>query len=466
MGVTGIGAPLRRIEDPPLLRGRGRYVADIDADGALHCVLVRSPHAHAHITAIDTAAALGSPSVVAVLTGADMAAENVGPMRPLWAIRSADGSPMAEPPRFALARDAVRHVGEPVCAVIAESNALALDAADRVRVDYAPLPAVIDPHAAMAADAPQLHETAPGNICFRWARGDEGAVQRAFATAAHVVGVDLINNRLIGAAIEPRAALALPATGSAKLTLFSSTQTPHHIRRMVAEQLGMPESAMRLIAPDVGGGFGYKGKLYPEESIVAFAARRLARPVRWVASRAESFISDNQGRDHITKAELALDADGALPLAGLEEAFDQKQEEQDARDADDEAEARQDDGRQHGDCQRAEGQPHVEAEGEDEAQQDEKDARLVLTRRFGQVFGDVPGTGRVIGVDLRHVGHPPEAASPERGKHPRCEPESRRILSISPRPAPPQAQFEGGRPRLTVVGSAKPAKRQGVGWFS
>jgi len=310
MGVTGIGAPLRRIEDPPLLRGQGRYVADIDADGALHCVLVRSPHAHARITTIDTAAALALPGVVAVLTGADMAAEKVGPMRPLWAIRSADGSPMAEPPRFALGRGAVRHVGEPVCAVIAESNALALDAADRVKVDYSPLPAVIDPHAAMAAGAPQLHDAAPGNICFRWARGNEGAVQRAFAAAAHVVSVDLINNRLIGGAIEPRAALALPASGNAKLTLFSSTQTPHHIRRMVAEQLGVPESAMRVIAPDVGGGFGYKGKLYPEESIVAFAACRLLRPIRWIATRAESFIADNQGRDHTTRAELALDADG------------------------------------------------------------------------------------------------------------------------------------------------------------
>jgi aerobic carbon-monoxide dehydrogenase large subunit len=310
MGVTGIGAPLRRIEDPPLLRGQGRYVADIDAGAALHCVLVRSPHAHARITAIDTAAVLALPGVVAALTGADMAADAIGPMRPLWAIRSADGSPMAEPPRFALARGVVRHVGEPVCAVIAESNALVLDAVDRVKVDYAPLPAVIDPHAAMAADAPQLHEVAPGNICFRWARGDEGAVQRAFAAAAHVVSIDLINNRLIGGAIEPRAALALPATGSAKLTLYSSTQTPHHVRRMVAEQLGMAESAMRVIAPDVGGGFGYKGKLYPEESIVAFAARRLRHPVRWVATRAESFIADNQGRDHTTSAELALDADG------------------------------------------------------------------------------------------------------------------------------------------------------------
>src|SRR5262249_35099246 len=313
MGVTGIGAPLRRIEDPPLLRGQGRYVADVNADGALQCVLVRSPHAHARVARIDTAPALRLPGVVAVLTGADMAAEDVGPMRPLWAIRSANGSPMAEPPRFALARGVVRHIGEPVCAVLAESNALALDAADRVKVEYAPLPAVIDPHAAMAAGAPQLHEAAPGNTCFRWARGDQGAVQRAFAAAARVVRVDLVNNRLIGGAIEPRAAMALPASGNAKLTLFSSTQTPHHIRRMVAEQLGVPESAMRVIAPDVGGGFGYKGKLYPEESIVAFAARRLRRPVRWVATRAESFIADNQGRDHTTTAELALHTPRPFP---------------------------------------------------------------------------------------------------------------------------------------------------------
>jgi carbon-monoxide dehydrogenase large subunit len=310
MGVTGIGAPLRRVEDPPLLRGQGRYVADIDADGALHCVLVRSPHAHARIRKIDASGGLGLPGVVAALTGSDMAADRMGPMRPLWAIRSADGSPMAEPSRFALARGVARHVGEPICAVIADSNTLALDAAELVRVEFDPLPAVIDAVAAIAAGAPQLHDAAPGNICFRWARGDENAVRVAFASAAHVVSIELINNRLIGGAIEPRAALAVPATGNAKLTLLSSTQIPHHIRRMVAEQLGLPESAMRVIAPDVGGGFGYKGKLYPEESIVAFAARRLQRPVRWVATRAESFISDNQGRDHATKAELALDADG------------------------------------------------------------------------------------------------------------------------------------------------------------
>ena len=160
----------------------------------------------------------------------------------------------------------------------------------------------------MATGAPQLHEAAPGNVCFRFARGDEAAVRKAFDGAAHVVRLDLVNNRLIGAAIEPRAVLADGSAG--KLTLYASTQVPHHIRRAVTEQLGLPQTAIRLIAPDVGGGFGYKGKHYPEETIVAWAARRLRRPVKWVATRSECFVSDYQGRDHQTRAELALDAEG------------------------------------------------------------------------------------------------------------------------------------------------------------
>jgi len=242
------------------------------------------------------------------LTGADMATDGMAPMRSLWVIRSRDGSPMAEPPRFALARDKVRHVGEPVAAVVAETLAQALDAAERVDVDYAPLAAVTHATAAQGAGVSQLHACAAGNVCFRWARGDEAAVRTAFRLASHVVAIDLVNNRLVGAAIEPRAVMA--ETQSEKLTLYTSTQAPHHIRRQVTEQLGIPESALRVVSPDVGGGFGYKGKLYPEEGIIAWAARRLRRPVRWVASRAESFVADNQGRDHLTHAELALDGDG------------------------------------------------------------------------------------------------------------------------------------------------------------
>jgi aerobic carbon-monoxide dehydrogenase large subunit len=306
----GIGAPLRRVEDRRFLTGRGRFVADIDLPGALACALVRSPHAHAAVRRIDTVAAMASPGVVAVLTGADMAADGMAPMRPLWLVRSRDGSPMAEPPRFALARERVRHVGEPVAAVIAESLAQALDAAERVEVDYEPLPAVTDARDAQAPGAPQLHASAPGNVCFRWARGDEAAVAAAFRAAPHTVAIDLVNNRLVGAAIEPRAVIGTAAPDGGKLTLYTSTQAPHHIRRQVTEQLGIPESALRVVSPDVGGGFGYKGKLYPEEGIIAWAARRLGRPVRWVATRAESFVADNQGRDHLTHAELAFDDDG------------------------------------------------------------------------------------------------------------------------------------------------------------
>ena len=284
-------------------------MADIVLPGELHGVLVRSPHAHARILQIDGAGALNAIGVTAVLTGADMAADNVGPMAPLWAIKGADGKPMAEPPRWALARGKVRHVGEPVALIVAETLAQARDAADIVRIDYEPLPAVTDAKAAMRTGAPRLHEAAPCNICFRFARGDEAAVAKAFAGAAHVVRLDLINNRLIGAALEPRALLADGGVNG-KLTLYCATQVPHHIRRVVSEQLNLAQTAIRLVAPDVGGGFGYKGKHYPEETIIAWAARRLRRPLKWIATRSECFISDNQARDHQTHAELALDRDG------------------------------------------------------------------------------------------------------------------------------------------------------------
>ena len=186
----------------------------------------------------------------------------------------------------------------------------ATDGAERVVLDAQALPAVSDVQGAQADDAPALHAGVFGNLCFRWARGDEARVRAAFASAERVVALDLVNNRVAGAAIEPRAVLAVCGPNAGKLTLYSATQVPHHIRRLVTEQLGMAESALRVIAPDVGGGFGYKGKLYPEEAIIAWAARRLQCPVRWSATRAESFLADNQGRDHVTHAELALDADG------------------------------------------------------------------------------------------------------------------------------------------------------------
>ncbi len=179
-----------------------------------------------------------------------------------------------------------------------------------VSVDYQPLPAVTDTRAAQAQGAPQLHEAAPNNVCFRWARGDEAAVRAALRSAPHTVMIDLLNNRLVGAAIEPRAVFATAEPGTGRFTLVSSTQAPHHIRKQVTEQLGIPESALRVVSPDVGGGFGYKGKIYPEEGLVVWAAKRLGRPVRWTATRAESFLADNQARDHFTHAELAFDGEG------------------------------------------------------------------------------------------------------------------------------------------------------------
>jgi aerobic carbon-monoxide dehydrogenase large subunit len=285
-------------------------VADVEVAGMLHCVLVRSVHAHASLGRIDTARACAAPGVVAVFTGADMAADGIGPMKPLWAIQCSDGQPMAEPARFALARERVRHVGEAMAVVVAETQAQALDAAELMDIDYAPLPVAVDSRAALSPQAPLLHDCAPGNVCFRWSRGNEAAARRAFEHAAHVTRIELTNNRLIGAALEPRAVLAVAEPGSEKLTLHVATQIPHHVRRLVAEQLGVAEMSVRVIAPDVGGGFGYKGKHYPEETIVAFAARRLRRAVKWVSTRSECFVADNQGRDHVTEAELALDREG------------------------------------------------------------------------------------------------------------------------------------------------------------
>ena len=306
--AEGIGAPVPRKEDARFLTGRGRFVADIVFPGELHCAFVRSPHAHARLGRIDMAAARRMPGVVAIFTGADLEADAVGPMRSLWPLKMADGRMMAEPPRWALARGTVRHVGEAVAAVIAESREAAGDAAECVEIDYAPLAAVTSARDALGKGAPELHRAAPGNLCFRWTRGDAAAVEAAFARAAHVTKIDLVNHRIAGAAIEPRAVIGVP--DGAGFTLYAATQVPHHVRRLVTEQLGIPEGAIRVVSPDVGGGFGYKGKHYPEETTIAWAARRLGRPVKWVASRNESFLSDNQARDHATHAELALGRDG------------------------------------------------------------------------------------------------------------------------------------------------------------
>ncbi len=310
MSAEGIGASVLRKEDPRFLKGRGRFVGDIDIGGALHGRIVRSPHAHARIRAIDATPARAVPGVTAVFTGADMAADGIGPMPCMWAITSKDGAAMAQPPRWALARGLVRHVGEPVAVVIAETVDAAADGAERLDVDYETLPAVVSTTEAMDEDAPLLHQEAPGNVCARWMGGDLAAVNEAFGNATHVTTIDLVNNRLVGAAIETRAAIGAYEPSMGEYTLHDTTQAPHMIRRSVASQLGVAEGKLRVISPDMGGGFGYKGKFYPEETIVVWAARRIGRPVRWIGDRSEGFVSDNQARDHVTTAELALDREG------------------------------------------------------------------------------------------------------------------------------------------------------------
>ena len=306
---TGIGASVRRLEDKRFLTGRGNYVSDRDVPGALHCRFVRSDRAHAEILEIETTAARAAPGVAAVLAGADMAADGIGSMPCLWKIPTRDGTPMAEPPRWALARDRVRHVGEPVAAVLAESQAAADDAAELVEIRYGSLPAAIGSRDALGAES-ALHEEAPGNVCYVWSRGDEAAVARALESAARTVEIDIYNNRIAGAALEPRAAIATYDPIAGTVTLYDTTQAVHLVRRSVAGQLGLADRQVRVVSPDVGGGFGYKGKHYPEEIAVCWAARRLGRPVRWVGSRSEAFVTDTQARDHRTRARLALDGDG------------------------------------------------------------------------------------------------------------------------------------------------------------
>jgi len=305
-----IGDSVRRKEDFKFLTGRGRYVSDVAVPNALHAFIVRSPFSHANLGTVNSEKALSCPGVIAVFSGADMAADDIGPMLCMWPITSADGKPMAEPPRWALARHKVRHVGEAVAVVIADTLDSAMDAAEQLDIDYEELQTVVDSRDAQDQEQSQLHDSAPDNRCFVWCRGEKENTDKVFEAAAHIVAIEVANNRLAGGALETRSVMGSYDLTSQSLILHSSTQVPHHIRFMVAEQLGMAEGDIRVIAPDVGGGFGYKGKHYPEETIIAWASRKLACTVQWTASRNESFISDLQGRDHWTNAKMALDEEG------------------------------------------------------------------------------------------------------------------------------------------------------------
>jgi len=311
MAADGIGARVLRKEDRRFLTGAGHYTDDIQRPGQTYLHIVRSPHAHARIRAIRAEAARAAPGVLAVLTGAELAAEKIGNIPTGWLIHSKDGSPMVEPPHPALAFDRVRHVGDQVALVVAETKDQAREAAALVEVDYEELPAVATVVKAIAPGAPLVWDQAKGNTCFDWHVGDRAATEAAFAKAHQVVKLDLVNNRIIPNAIEPRAAIGEYDRATDDYTLTTTSQNPHLTRLLLsAFSFGVPEHKLRVFAPDVGGGFGSKIHHYAEELLVLWAARKVGRPVKWTAQRSESFMSDAHGRDHVTHAELAVDRDG------------------------------------------------------------------------------------------------------------------------------------------------------------
>ncbi|WP_367068251.1 xanthine dehydrogenase family protein molybdopterin-binding subunit [Oryzisolibacter sp. LB2S] len=303
-----IGESVRRKEDLRFLTGAGNYTDDIVQPGQKYAVFVRSPYAHANIKAVDTAAAAAMPGVAAVFTGKDMEGK-VGGLPCGWLISNPDGSPMKEPPHPVLAISKVRYVGDHVAMVVADTLEQARNAAEAVVVDYEELAPVIDMR--KAAQGPALHAEAPDNHCYTWTLGDKAAVDAAFAGAAHVTKIDLTNNRLIPNAMEPRAANASYNRASDEYQLYVANQNPHVERLlMTAFVLGLPEHKVRVIAPDVGGGFGSKIFLYAEDVALTWAAKQLSCAIKWTAERSESFVSDAHGRDHITHAEMAMDKDG------------------------------------------------------------------------------------------------------------------------------------------------------------
>ncbi len=311
MGYEGIGASVRRREDLRFLSGRGTYTDDINRPHQAYAVIVRSPHAHARIRGIDISAARSAPGVIAVFTGADMAAEKIGGLPCGWQVKNKDGTPMAEPPHPVLAIGKVRHVGDPVAVVIAETKAQARDAAERIAIEWEVLPAAATMEAALQPGAPSVHDDVPGNVCYDWHLGDKAAVDAAFVKACKVARLELVNNRLIPNAMEPRCAVGEYDAATGDYTLWTTSQNPHVIRLLMgAFVLNIPEHKLRVVAPDVGGGFGSKIYHYAEEAIVTWAAGKLKRPVKWTADRTESFTSDAHGRDHVTEAELALDDQG------------------------------------------------------------------------------------------------------------------------------------------------------------
>jgi carbon-monoxide dehydrogenase large subunit len=311
MATNGIGAPVRRKEDQRFITGRGTYTDDIDRPGQAYAYFVRSPHAHARIRGIDKSQALAAPGVLAVLDGGDVKAAGWGGLICGWMVKSRDGSDMKVGPHPILAQDKARYVGDHVACVVAESYHQARDAAERLEIDYEELPACVA--TALARDEGQalVHDEIPRNTVYEWELGDQAAVDQAFASAAHITKIDLINNRLVPNAIEPRAAIGEYDRGTDGFTLYTTSQNPHVARLIISAFIGVaPEHKLHVIAPDVGGGFGSKIYVYAEECVCLLAARKLGRPVKWTGERTESFLSDAHARDHVTHAELAMDAEG------------------------------------------------------------------------------------------------------------------------------------------------------------
>jgi aerobic carbon-monoxide dehydrogenase large subunit len=313
MKQFGIGQPVRRVEDRRFLIGHGRYLDDIARPRQAHAAMLRSPHAHAAIRAINTTAAAAVPGVLAVFTGADLAgdgsaSDKIGTIPCLNALTNRDGSAMTMPPRPAIVADRVRHVGDTVAMVVAETPAVARDAAEQIAVDYQPLPAVVATGRALDPGQPAVWDEHPGNLCFDWEIGDRAAVERAAAGTRHRVSLSVVNNRVIVNSMEPRGAIGEYDPGEDAYTLWSSTQGSHFVRNLLAEHVfHVPENRIRVVTPDVGGGFGMKLFLYPEHILVLWAAKKLGRPVRWVPDRSDSFMTDTQGRDNLTRLDLALD---------------------------------------------------------------------------------------------------------------------------------------------------------------
>jgi len=315
MGKFGWGQPVRRKEDPRLLTGRGSFIADRRIAGECHAVILRSPHAHAGIRAIDAAAARAASGVLAVLTGEELAADGIGGIPsdftlPFYPPRSGPPFAVFHPPFPCLASGRARFVGEGVAMIVAETLEAARDAAELVEIDYEPLPSVTGTQEAAADDAPQLWPEAPGNIAFTWEAGDREATDAAFARAHRVTRTTLVNSRVIMAALETRGAIGEWDAASERFTLSTASQMPHGIRKHLAGAFHVDESRIRVLVGDVGGGFGLKNGIYPEYVLVLWAARRLGRTVSWIGERGEAFLADYHGRDNVAQAELALDADG------------------------------------------------------------------------------------------------------------------------------------------------------------